>query len=334
MFQSAVMSGITTAALTDAETQRLRTLYSSHRDFGQSYVRVSPSNCLVGGSYEKHKDRIYNFKLRPEDVFILAWAKNGTTFTQEIVWCIQNNLDFETAKSIYPLLRVPFLEFITITEFLTGKEGNFVPFDSIAPINEMPSPRVVKSHLPYCLLPPSILDECKVVTCLRNPKDTLVSFYHHEKLIIFHGFLGDFAEFFEMFMDDMIIYSSYWTYVLDAWRRREHPNLCLLFFEDMKADLEGSVRKVANFLQKDFSEDQLKQLAEYVSFKKIKETSGRVEEAFRQTSYLDPNDKQKSFFRKGEVGDWKNYFTADMNRRMDERIEKEFAGSGLQFRYE
>ena len=54
-----------------------------------------------------------------------------------------------------------------------------------------PSPRFVKSHLPFSLNNPRLLDVCKVVYVARNPKDVCVSFFHHMRLIRLHDFLGD-----------------------------------------------------------------------------------------------------------------------------------------------
>ena len=36
----------------------------------------------------------------------------------------------------------------------------------------------------------------------RNPKDVIVSFYFHHKLIKLHGFTGDIEQFAQFFMDD------------------------------------------------------------------------------------------------------------------------------------
>ena len=46
--------------------------------------------------------------------------------------------------------------------------------------------RVIKSHLTFEMLPPALLDTCKVVYVCRNPKDTVVSFY---KVFQFRFFL-------------------------------------------------------------------------------------------------------------------------------------------------
>ena len=38
----------------------------------------------------------------------------GTTWTQEMVWCIMNNLDFKTAKQSILEKRVPYFEYFVV----------------------------------------------------------------------------------------------------------------------------------------------------------------------------------------------------------------------------
>ena len=68
------------------------------------------------------------------------------------------------------------------------------------PIDPMPSPRFVKTHLPFAYLPPDILDTCKVVYVARNPKDVAVSSYFHHKLTAEMDTTLSFEEYIEYFM--------------------------------------------------------------------------------------------------------------------------------------
>ena len=38
--------------------------------------------------------------------------------------------------------------------------------------------------------------------------------------------------------------------------------------------------------------------------------------------------------RKGIVGDWKNYFTEDQNKRLNDEFARRMAGTGLDFEFE
>lgn len=73
--------------------------------------------------------------------------------------------------------------------------------DSVDMVANMPSPRFIKSHLTWDLLPeemPSV--KPKVVYVARNPKDMCVSYYHYCQLV--HRLAGGFEEFAELFLQD------------------------------------------------------------------------------------------------------------------------------------
>ena len=242
------MADIKTQAITDEEIQRLSLVYETFRCNGQSYVRAIPGNCVLPAAYEKFKSFYRNWKILKDDIYVFAFPKNGTTWTEELVWMIENNCDFERGKAIPLNERVPFMDNPFIFDIL--KEQSLS--DVVTKMAEIKAPRIFNGHLRFCLLPDDFLEKCKVVLCLRNPKDTVVSFYHHEKLIKAHGFVGDFATYFDLFMDNLVIYGSYFDYVTEAWQKRNHPNLCLIFYEDMKKDQATSIKKVAKFLRKEF----------------------------------------------------------------------------------
>ncbi len=325
------MVDIATEMLSDWEQKRLAKYFTNIRENGIRYIRTKPGNCVLPTQYEECKEQFLNWKIRPDDTYVITYIKNGTTWTQELVWCLQNNVDLETAKSVQLFQRTPFLDFQFMGAMNKIYETNYGSV--LEKAEKMESPRVLKTHLPFCLLPVDLLNQSKVVVCLRNPKDTAVSFYHHVTLLKSHGFSGDFKAFFDLFMDGLVMYGSYWDFVLNAWKLKDHPNVCLLFYEDMKKDLASNVRKVASFLKKDLTDTQIQSLVEHLSFKNMKENAAVNLENLRQSAFTDASGPG-SFIRKGEVGDWKNYFTEEMNNCMDAAIEKYFKGTGLEFSYE
>eukprot|EP00112_Aurelia_sp_Birch-Aquarium-sp1_P013282 Seg2813.2 transcript_id=Seg2813.2/GoldUCD/mRNA.D3Y31 product="Sulfotransferase 1C4" protein_id=Seg2813.2/GoldUCD/D3Y31 len=319
------MSKIKTIPFTEQENEQLAKVYAPFREpHGQRYVRTDPGNCVIPAAYEKFKEKLENWQFRTDDVYVFAFPKSGTTWTQELVWCVQNDCNFTEAKATMISERVPFIEFPMIIDFV-NHQLKLVPDNFYEILNNIPSPRILKSHLPFCLLPSQLLDTCKIVLCIRNPKDAVVSYYHHDKLLKHHGYTGDFASYFDLFMTDKIMFTPYFPYVVEAWKRRDHPNLCLIFYEDMKKDQDAAIRKVAKFLGKDLSEDKIKSLVQHLDFKCMKQNKAVNYE------FLTENPEDGSFMRKGQVGDWKNYFTEEMNARMDDAIKKYCTPIGLEF---
>ena len=114
-----------------------------------------------------------------QDIWIVTYPKCGTTWTQEIVWNIVNGVQVERIKE--PLYgRSPFLDLVMI-----GDKPDRNPTEFFDQIDKMPSPRVIKvrkiydpliavnflqTHYPFELLPPALLETCKVIFVCRNVK--------------------------------------------------------------------------------------------------------------------------------------------------------------------
>jgi len=139
---------------------------------------------------------------------------------------IVNNLDFEKALTVSPMARIPFLEMQSIFNrkdkermagFMQDTEAGRSQFEamteSIKFAANLPSPRVIKSHLPIEMLPPALLEKCKVVWVGRNPKDCCVSYYHFFQMLPPVKYKGNFEQFAELFKSGFIEYGSYWTHV-------------------------------------------------------------------------------------------------------------------------
>ncbi|KAF0289621.1 Sulfotransferase 1A4 [Amphibalanus amphitrite] len=173
-------------------------------------------------------------------------------------------------------------------------------------------PRFVKTHMPLSMLPPRLLDECRVVYVARNPKDALVSYYHHHKLFLTYGFDGTFEEFFD----------------LQAWEKRLHPNLLFVFFEEMELNLTVVIRRVADFLRKNLSDEDVAALHSHLQFSAMSENPHVQLHWLREAGLL---SEGHSLFRRGRTGDWKNYFTPAMDARMTAWIEENLRGSDLRF---
>ena len=63
---------------------------------------------------------------------------SGTTWLQEIVYLISTDYDYDKARATIVVDRFPYLEF---------------PYPGLRVVAEKPSPRFIKSHLPFSLLP-------------------------------------------------------------------------------------------------------------------------------------------------------------------------------------
>lgn len=97
-----------------------------------------------------------------------------------------------------------------------------------------------------------------------------------------------------------------------------------------------AVKKIADFLGKDLSEEQITSLVEHASFKNMRENPAvNLEPIIEQKHGPGHVVKEEiKFIRKGKVGDWKNYMTDEMSYKFDQWVEESLMGSGLTFDYE
>jgi len=296
--------------ISDEEKSRLQASFDDNSTV-KDLVRYENGFVMPRLFAEEVQERIYNFELREDDIWIVTYPKCGTTWTQELVWMLVNDVDIEAGKE--PLIkRSVFLESkCVIDQKLIDELGDKLG-DLADPVKycqnlKKTKRRVIKTHLPFEFLPPQLLEKCKVIYVARNPKDCAVSFYHHNILISAHGFLGTFEEFMQYFKDGLHIFGSYWHHLKSGWERKNHKNLKFVWFEEMKADQKGIVEELIDFLKHPLSEEKIESLVDHVKFENMKKNPA--------TNLFQSGDKQ--FIRKGQVGDWKNHFDEAGNEKFE-----------------
>lgn len=70
---------------------------------------------------------------------------------------------------------------------------------------------------------------------------------------------------------------------------------------------------------KQLTDSETESLIECTSFKKMKQGEKIMKKDDRHSSIFKP---EMVFFRKGEIGDWKNYFDQDMSKRIQNIVDK------------
>ena len=138
----------------------------------------------------------------------------------------------------------------------------------------------------------------KFVVVMRNVKDALVSYYHcYRSNPCLHLFKGTFGEFMEMVKVKRL---RSWFDLMLGWEQyKNYPNIIFIKYEDMKKDLPSEIRRLANFLKIEVTEEVVADMCHKTSFENMRDAIS----ALRIT-----DSKISPFMRKRGVGDWKNYF--------------------------
>jgi aryl sulfotransferase len=254
------------------------------------------------------------FSPRDGDIVVATYPKCGTTWTQRIVDLLihQNTL-------ARPIMEVA--PWIDATFFNTIE-------DDLARLESQTHRRAMKSHLPFDALP--IYDTVKYINVARDGRDACFSFHNHMlgtlpaagmKIAMNSPVPLDAPP--PRFEDPRDHYLNwiaeaeagegkarelpFFEYEMTYWRERHRPNLLLVHYNDLKADLRGEMARISDFLEIDTPADVLTQLAEAAQFENMKaqgaQLLAKIEEHF---------DKgHERFLNKGVNGRWKDVLTAD-----------------------
>ncbi|XP_021571610.1 sulfotransferase 1C3 isoform X2 [Carlito syrichta] len=264
-------------------------------------------------------DKISKFEARPDDLILATYPKSGTTWMQEILDMIQNEGDVEKCKRAISLDRHPFIE-------LTFPFKKKYDFEMAL---EMPSPRLLKTHLPSHLIPPSVWRQnCKIIYVARNAKDCLVSYYHYHRMTTLLPDPKSLEEFCQKFMSGEVAYGSWYDHVKGWWAAKDKHQILYLFYEDVKKNPKHEIHKVLEFLEKTLSEDVINKIIHHTSFDVMKKNPMANQSTVPSSIY---DFTVSPFMRKGMPGDWKNHFTVAMNESFDKHFEKKMGETTLTF---
>ncbi|XP_072943493.1 sulfotransferase 1C4-like [Epargyreus clarus] len=304
--------------------------------FVTKVIRLGSKGYFFFKEFDSTALDIYNMPLRPSDTFVVTFPRSGTTWSQELVWLLQTNLDFEGAKATPLVTRFPFIESTGFWKLNFPSEyyqdDNFEKFmkevyaTSPEMIKSLPSPRFIKTHMPLSLLPPSLLDTAKVVYVARNPRDVAVSNYYNYKSQNIVPVDREFKPFWKLFMENKTLWSPYFEHVKEAWRQRNHPNMAFIFYEELSKDLPGVARRLAKFFGKEYSEEQFEALYNHLKFDNFKNNK-----SVNMAEWQEIGVMKGPFIRKGKTGGWRDHFDEEMMQQADRWIEENLRDTDLHF---
>lgn len=140
-------------------------------------------------------------------------------------------------------------------------------------LDKEPSPRLIKSHLPAHLLPTNIWTvRPKLIYIHRNVKDVAVSTYHMYRSFKYTAYKGSMEDCFDSFLSDNFICAPFFSHIKGYKKLMQFDHVLVLNYEQLVSNTFEEVRRISKFLNCSYTNDQLKQLVEHVSFKNMNST--------------------------------------------------------------
>ena len=257
---------------------------------------------------------------RDDDVVISTYAKSGTTWTQQIVAQLLFGPDpeLEVAQmSPWLDLRVPTKEVkLPMVEAQTHR-------------------RFLKTHLPLDALVFSPKE--KYIYIGRDGRDMVWSMYNHhananqlwyEAINDTPGRVGppvepprgDVHQYFREWLEyDGYPFWSFWENVRTWWEVREFPNVLFVHFANLKQDMPGQMRRIAEFLDIPIDETHWGEILEYCSFDWMKRNA--TKSVPLGGAFWDAG--AQVFINKGTNGRWVGTLTPEDVAEYEERAVQE-----------
>ena len=246
------------------------------------------------------------FKFRDDDIVVATYAKSGTTWTQQII----AQLIFGGAEGVDVHSLSPWVDL------------RIIPPEVIAGLEQQTHRRFVKTHLPVDALVFS--PKAKYIFIGRDGRDAAWSLFNHHANATddyFDAFnntpgrvgptlergSGDVHEFYSSwFSGDGHPYWPIWENIRSWWDIRNLPNVKLLHFNDMKADLARSIREIAAFLEIPVDGAKFPKIVEHCTFDYMKAHADMV----APRGGIMWNGGARTFINKGTNGRWRDTLSA------------------------
>jgi aryl sulfotransferase len=256
------------------------------------------------------------YRPRPGDVVIATYPKCGTTWMQRIM----DLLVFQTPEprsmsQVSPWVDRRFPE----------------PLDAVmARVEAQAHRRFLKAHLPADGLP--LHDEVRYIHVARDGRDACLSFHHFasgfsDQMLAamdregradpaigrpYPPLPADPADFFHRWLTEGAMPGdadgspslSYFHFERSWWEERHRPNLLLVHYADLKADLAGEMRRVADHLGITVPDETWPALVEAAGFAAMRRDGAAI--MTWVSTILDGG--MDRFFHRGEIGRWRGVF--------------------------
>lgn len=243
------------------------------------------------------------FRHRSDDIFVSTPPKSGTTWTQGI---IESMLWPDGDPPGDRRHRRPWIDVRSVAAD-----------EMLAAVDALPHRRMIKTHSPADCVP--LFEECRYVVVYRDARDTVMSWANHRANmrpeVVAH--VNDLAAADGLdpialeLVDDMDALIDEWEadqspvrHLASWWPLRDEPFVTFVHYDDLHTDMEGEMRRIADFLGIEVPDDAWPRCVERCSL-----------DAMRQAAEADDGTSRgfkggaAAFFYKGTKGRWRNVLT-------------------------
>lgn len=261
-----------------------------------------------------------DFQFRDDDIILATYAKSGTTWMQQIV----GQLIFAGADGLNLAAMSPWMDLRVPPKHIKLTE-----------VEAQAHRRFLKTHLPVEALVFS--DRAKYIYIARDGRDMVWSLFNHHTRAndAWYGALNDTPGrvgppigrpcasprdyFLNWLESDGQPFWSFWENLRSWWAIRNLPNVHLVHFNDLKADLPGEIAGIGDFLGIRHDPQTMASITEHCGFDYMKAHADSI--APLGGALWEGGGK--SFIHKGTNGRWQGILTLADSKTYEDRAMAE-----------
>jgi len=292
---------------------------------------VSAPSCETR-SWTTDSRRWAPYKPRAGDIVIATSAKCGTTWMQQIVSLLIFQSDEpRTLQETSPWIDMRIAPVAEVMEQIEAQTHR----------------RFLKAHIAFDALP--IYDEVRYIHVGRDGRDAFMSWHNHclgysQSSLTVADWFGqqddtiarphprtpeDPCVFFDTWITegegarlaDDFPASRFFEIEKSYWAERTRANLLMVHYNDLKADLEGEMRRIAAFLDISVPDELWRALVHAAGFDFMKKNGA----ALMPRAAMAWDKGHERFLNKGTNQRWRNVLSAEQIARYETRTRKELA---------
>ena len=251
------------------------------------------------------------------DVFVCSYYKSGTNWTMQIALQIayRGRADYDHIHDL-----VPWPDMSPRARFA-------VPLADDGPRRAAPTGlRIVKTHLALDRIPFS--PAARYICVVRDPKDVFVSSYHFTRAHIGASMMPPVDAWLDAYLSPDTALGSWAHHLQSYWTVRGRANVLFLTYEAMRADLSGTVDRIAAFMSVELAADEKAAVVAQSTFAHMKAIEDRFD-----TPGAPWTTASGTMMRRGERGKSDELISAAEQRRIDDYWRAELVASGCDFPY-
>ncbi len=209
-----------------------------------------------------------------QDIFIIGFPKSGNTWLNNIVAHLVYGLNYNQSKGLIDCI-----------------------------VTDMHAYKFYKRINNVCYFKSHSLPESKfkkVIYIYRDGRDALLSYYHMNKNLNNDLKLEDY------FSKSSNLYPCKWHEHINAWFKNPYnADIIYIKYETLKEDPVSEIKKIANFINCNYTDHIIDYIIEQTSFKSMQQLE-KNDVIWKKSKENQGWKDTKMFVRKGEIGGYKS----------------------------